>query len=381
MKILFITTIPSPYRVDFFNELGKRCELTVLFEKNKSDERNASWENYKFDNFNGIILKGVKTSKNKAFCPFIIKFLKQSWDFIVCCNMSTLTGIFEMFYMHLKKIPYIIEADGALLDIKKRGLKEKIKKMLISNSFKCFSSSRTTDEYFEYYGANRENIIRYPFTSVKEENIIKNEISNSMKMELKKQYNVKEEKIVLGIGRLIKMKGFEYLIKAFNMIQPNNNVGLYIIGGNQRNLYENLISEENKNNIHFIDFLPKEKVYDYCKLSDIFVLPTLSDAWGLVINEALANGLPVITTNKCVAGLEMVKDDFNGYIVPIKNYDEIYKKINCILDNDTKRKKMSVNSIKVANDYTIEKMVEKHIETFNNLRRDENETIKNNKEM
>ena len=66
MKIAFITNIPSPYRVDFFNELGKHCDLTVYFEKNSSDERDKSWENSKFINFKGVFLKGIKTDVDKA---------------------------------------------------------------------------------------------------------------------------------------------------------------------------------------------------------------------------------------------------------------------------------------------------------------------------
>ena len=56
VKILFLTNVPAPYRVDFFNELGKMCQLTVLFEKDSSDERDRSWKKYRFENFEGIVL-------------------------------------------------------------------------------------------------------------------------------------------------------------------------------------------------------------------------------------------------------------------------------------------------------------------------------------
>ncbi len=75
MKILFITNIPSPYRIEFFKELGKLCELTVLFEKGASDERDTSWKNYSFDGFNGIILKGKKHSTDMSFCPTVNKIM------------------------------------------------------------------------------------------------------------------------------------------------------------------------------------------------------------------------------------------------------------------------------------------------------------------
>ena len=63
LKVLFITNVPSPYRVEFFNELGKYLNLTVIFEKSTSDERDSSWNNYAFENFEGIVLKGIKISR------------------------------------------------------------------------------------------------------------------------------------------------------------------------------------------------------------------------------------------------------------------------------------------------------------------------------
>ena len=62
MKLLFLSNVPSPYRVDFFNELGKYCDLTVLFEKTTSDERDESWKKYQFNTFRGIFLRGKTIS-------------------------------------------------------------------------------------------------------------------------------------------------------------------------------------------------------------------------------------------------------------------------------------------------------------------------------
>ena len=83
MKVLFLLNIPSPNRVDFFNEFGKLCELTVLFETEASTERDESWKNYQFKNFQGIILPGKRMSLDTAFCPFVIKYLDyMSEDFM-----------------------------------------------------------------------------------------------------------------------------------------------------------------------------------------------------------------------------------------------------------------------------------------------------------
>ena len=74
------------------------------------------------------------------------------------------------------------------------------------------------------------------------------------------------------------------------------------------------ITEDNKY-ILFVEFKRKEELAEYYKMADLFVLPTREDIWGLVINEAMAKGLPIITTDKCVAGLELIQNGMNGQIV------------------------------------------------------------------
>ena len=113
MKILYMVNVPSPYMVNYFNELGKYCELTVLFDKATSTERDDSWKEYNFKNFKGIILKGVSTDVDAAFCPSIIKYLKKDvYDYIFISNMATPTGIIAIEYLRWKKIDYFLESEG-----------------------------------------------------------------------------------------------------------------------------------------------------------------------------------------------------------------------------------------------------------------------------
>ncbi|MBE3128421.1 MAG: hypothetical protein IMZ60_01950, partial [Actinobacteria bacterium] len=68
LKVLFITNIPSPYRVDFFNELGKICDLTVLFERQNASDRETTWLSNKRINFKEEYLKGKKFGVASALC-------------------------------------------------------------------------------------------------------------------------------------------------------------------------------------------------------------------------------------------------------------------------------------------------------------------------
>ena len=94
MRVLYITNIPSPYKVDYYNELGKTCELTVLFELADSSERSEEWKKYRFETFEGIILKGKRMSVDTAVCPEIVKYLQKGrYDVVVLSVLASPTAL------------------------------------------------------------------------------------------------------------------------------------------------------------------------------------------------------------------------------------------------------------------------------------------------
>lgn len=366
MKILYLSNIPSPYRVEYFNQLGKQCELTVIFEKNSSDERDASWSEYKFQYFKGIILQGIKIRTDTAICPQVIKYLtNEKYDHIIVTNFSSPTGLIAIAWMKRKKIIYSVEADGAFKN-EKKGVKEKIKSWAISSAELCFSTSNALDDYFIKYGAKRQQIRRYPFSSVCQERLLKNPPSREQKDFLKTKLNISESNIIITVGAFIPRKGFDILLRAIPNIKKNEEWGIYIIGGKITSEYADIIKKEKIKNVHFVEFCRKNELSDFYQMADLFVLPTREDIWGLVINEALANALPVITTDRCVAGVELIKNNYNGLIVKADDTEDLVKGINELISRKSEWEKMSFNSLRTAKKYTIEEMVQSHMKVWNN---------------
>ena len=363
MKILFYTNIPSPYRVAFFNELGKHCELTVVFETANSTERDDAWKKFDFKNFKGIILKGIRTRVDAAFCPGIIKYLRKGeYDQIVVTQLASLTAIWAAAYMRIRGIPYCYEGDGGFVGNIK-GVKAAIKRFIIGNSKYCFSTSESFDEYCLAYGAKKEKLYRYPFTSIEEKDVLKNPLTKDQKLVFRKELNMKEEKILLSVGQFIYRKGFDLLMEMCRSMPKS--VGIYIVGGTPTEEYLELKEKWDLSQVHFVDFMKKDQLSRYYQAADAFVLPTREDIWGLVVNEAMANGLPVISTERCAAALEMVRPGENGYIVPINDVGKLRKAVDHILDSDERRNTMAKNALKtVRENYTIENMTKEHIRIF-----------------
>ena len=164
--------------------------------------------------------------------------------------------------------------------------------------------------------------------------------------------------MILSIGQFIHRKGFDVLLKAAAKLQPGADI--YIVGGEPTQEYQELYQQLGLQNVHFLGFMKKERLLKFYQASDLFVLPTREDIWGLVVNEAMAFALPVITTDRCVAGLTLVEDGVNGYIVPVGDVDALAEKMNLAMSGDLAA--MGAAALEKVRPYTIENMVNTHID-------------------
>lgn len=362
MKILYLSNIPSPYRVDYFNELGKLCDLTVLFETDSSSERDAEWRKYRFDHFQGIILKGKRISTDTAFCPGVTKYLKRGkYDIVVVTVLASPTAVLAAGTLRRRKIPYFYEGDGGFAG-KAAGLKACIKRYIISNAYKCFSTSKEFDRYCMTYGARRENILRYPFTSVKKSELLVTPLTGAEKSKKKREFGITEECAVVSVGQFIPRKGFDLLLECCRDLPEH--VGIYIVGGEPTGEYLEFKERYGLRQVHFVKFMPKAQLMQFYRAMDVFVLFTREDIWGLVINEAMASGLPVISTDRCIAAVELIETNENGILVESENIAQMRDALHLLVNSAELREKMAYSAVKHMEQYTIENMAEVHMKAF-----------------
>lgn len=145
-----------------------------------------------------------------------------------------------------------------------------------------------------------------------------------------------------------------------------SNIEIYIVGNAPTLEYINFCKDNKLEHVHFIKFMKPITLRQWYMASDLFVLPTREDVWGLVINEAMACGLPVVTTNKCMAGLEMVQSGINGKIVETDSPKQIQEAILELINNKD-YDKLGIEAISKSKEYTIESMTKRHIELFDKL--------------
>ena len=365
MKVLFVTNLPSPYRVDIFNELGCFCDLTVCYERHNASDRDASWENKSQRKYTEIFCDLPPLGTDRSMGSDVIKKIRSvKHDKLILSGYASPSIMLAIAYCRLTGREYIIESDGGF-DKKDRFPLRILKKFLLLGAKAHFTTCDSHVRYLENLGIKKDKIYKYPFSSLWQKDILPMLPTKAEKDKIKTELDIPYDKVVLSVGRFIHKKGYDVLLSAARNI--DNNTGIYIIGGKAASSYTEYVEQHKLSNVYFVDFMSKENLKKWYALADVFVLPTRSDIWGLVINEAMAAGLPVVTTDMCMAGLEMVTDDINGYIVPIENSTILAEKINAILNYDGIRKEMSENSLKKIKEYTIENIAKRHIEILETL--------------
>ena len=361
-RVLFLTNYAAPYRVHFFDALGKCMDVTVLFSDpvEAVTHRSQEWFEKGEGGFRAVQLKNSRFSMNdENLCLDVISWLNQPYDAIVLSGYASPTVMLAMAYLKLRRIPFYMEIDGGLIRQESKP-KHMLKQLLVSSANWWISTGKYPTDFLVHYGAKRDRVSLYPFSSLFEKDIAKEVTTASEKEALRQSLGIAEKKMVLSIGQFIHRKAFDILLQSAASLDADT--GIYIVGGDPTEEYQRLCQELNLKNVHFLSFMKKEKLVQYYRAADLFALPTREDIWGLVINEAMAYGLPVVTTDKCVAGLELVEDGVNGYIIPTENSEILADRIRKVLQADTAR--MGSESLKKIRNYTIENMVKAHIQIF-----------------
>lgn len=176
--------------------------------------------------------------------------------------------------------------------------------------------------------------------------------------------------ITTGASRITARKGIKYLLQAMpKIIERYPKVYLKLMGdGNGKEDLEKLTADlELQNYVQFLGRIPREETHPYYQEASLFVMTSLNEGMSNAMLEALASGLPIITTQTGGAE-ELVKNGVNGFFVEMKNSKDLAEKIMRLLADPELCEKMASESRKIAEKMSWKNVAEKYFELYKNTK-------------
>ena len=192
-------------------------------------------------------------------------------------------------------------------------------------------------------------------------------IKNKSSEETSHRWFNEEEPIVVAVGRLVNQKGFSFLLEAIELVNRKSPTRLIIIGDGELRAKLEKQAEEIaiKDKVDFIGI--RKNPFAYMARCDLFVLSSLFEGFPNVLVEAMALGLPVISTNCPYGPCDIIEDGENGILVPVGDTQAISEAILRVLEDGQLKEKLRVAAKRRANDFSLGNMISRHTDLFLSL--------------
>jgi glycosyltransferase involved in cell wall biosynthesis len=181
--------------------------------------------------------------------------------------------------------------------------------------------------------------------------------------DIRKIFGIPDEEIVfLFVGKLIYKKRPADLLEAFGLCSSGHLV--FVGDGRLRPTLEKRVELMKNKRVHFAGFADQKELPNYYRSADVLVLPSgMGETWGLVVNEALNFGLPVIVSSLCGSASDLVDEGKNGFTFDVGDVRALHQKMEWIISNRARLPEFSARSRQIVKRFDIRETSSEFIKT------------------
>jgi glycosyltransferase involved in cell wall biosynthesis len=373
-RLAIVTTHPIQYNAPLFKMLALQPHLEVkvfytLGEaystlKDKGFGKTISWDIPFLDGYTYEFMQNSSsepgTSHFKGIVnPTIIRFIEAYKPSAILIFGWSFMSHLRVLRYYKSKVPIYFRGDSTLLD-EQSGIKVLLRRLALKWVYKhidkAFYVGTNNKQYFLKHGIKAENMIFAPHAIDNDRFGSDLCYENKVKI-VRAELGIPEQNIVfLYSGKFENKKSPLLLIKVFKELKQEQ-ISLVLVGNG---ILEDQLKEETDkcSNIHFLPFQNQTKMPIIYRLADVFVLPSggPGETWGLSVNEAMACGLAIITSDRVGCSVDLVKENKNGYIFKAGNGKSLLEKLStCAAKNKVELGSMGEASKVIIKDWSFEK--------------------------
>ena len=371
--IKYIISHPIQYQVPLIRYLSKKIKIEVAYRSNislkpfydKEFDKNVVIQKNLIKGYKNYFLKHIGSNKVNAIFPITTEFKSLFSDNTKIIWLHGIKNWYNLIVIviskfHNKKVFVRDEINN----LKKRSFLNKFFNKvffyIIDDFIDCYLSIGIENtNTLKKYGINKKKIFNVPYV-----------VDNKF-FYLKKK-NVQQKLKILFTGKLIHKKGCDILLKSIFLLNKKNDfknkTDVIIVGeGNLKNNYLELKKKLNLNNVKFCGFKNQNLIKKYYNNSNLFIMPSREENWGLAVNEAMASSNAIICSNSVGCSKNLVKNNFNGYIFKSDDYIDLARKIFMFYKNPSRINLFAKNSLKIISKHSFNECYAGIIKAINHV--------------
>jgi glycosyltransferase involved in cell wall biosynthesis len=362
-KTVILTEIIAPYRIPVFNALARRADLDlhVIFLA-ETDAATRQWRVYKDEiRFSHQVLPSWRWRAGKHSCLInrgLWPALNAAVPQVIICGGYNYPASWEaLLWARRRQVRFVLWSESTSHDARAgRPWVESLKAYFVRHCDRFVVPGKASFEYLRSLGSPEANIVTAPnavdnsFFAAQAENARAHAAEFRARLQLPLRF-------ILFAGRLVPEKGVFDLLQAYAKLESGlrSEVGLVFAGdGVAREELANQAKRISPGMICFPGFAQREDLARLYALAETSVLPTHTDTWGLVVNEAMACGLPIIVSSVAGSSSDLVEDGWNGYVVPPRDPRKLSLAIDSLLRQPELQRRMSAHSAERIRNYSPE---------------------------
>lgn len=378
VKIAVINSHPIQYFAPLYKELNKNndLEVTALYlsdlnlkpSLDPGFKQEIKWDIDMLDGYNYKFIGNYQKNRPNGFWSLIVPQLWQEirgseYDAIWLHGYNFAAYLVAFFAAKSKGIKVFFRGESHLKLHRSRS-KDIVHKIFCKFLFRYVDAflaiGSANKEYYKSYGVCEKNIFLVPYTIDNIRFRVKRGLIDEEVKNLKTQIGLSKHPTIIFASKFMERKRPQDLLKAAEILQKNKlkfNVLFVGSGELEESLYD-LARKHNLENIFFQGFVNQSSLPIIYSACDVFVLPSINEPWGLVINEVMSCGLPVIIAKGVGAAYDLVKEGINGYTFDPMDAEDLAEKLQTILSDDSLRLEMSKQSINIIDSWSYTECVE-----------------------
>lgn len=352
-RMVVITEIIAPYRIPVFNALARQpgIDLHVIFLA-ETDPTQRQWLVYRDEiQFSSEVLPSWRrriNNHNVLLNWGIDSALEQaSPEAIICGGYNYLASWEALRWAERRDLRFLLWVESTSRDFR-RGYPwvESLKTRFLHRCDGFVAAGISSAQYLRNYGVPQQAIFTAP-NAVDTEFFRRSAAIARANADSYRRALGLPGRYFLSVGRLVQEKGIFDLLKAYASLDPQlrDQFGLVLVGdGPARTELERRAAAMQGGLVQVAGFAQREQLAIYYALAELFVFPTHSDPWGLVVNEAMACGLPVISSSAAGCAADLVEDHYNGRVVEVRDVKQLAAVLSDLARDPELRSRMGQRS-------------------------------------